>query len=550
VKFQKLIICSVILVLSYTSSIFSQTKALKSITKKDLRTHLEFVAADEFNGRETPSVELEICNLYLANLVKGYGLKPILSDGSYYQEIPVNVSTVSDARSRLRIISDVSEQNYYYQKGFGGSFRSSGTFSGEVVFVGYGLHAPEQGWNDYENIDCSGKIVVLLDGQLPENHELREIANRRWRDSRSYFPNQLGAAGVLSIINVEREKKRAEGKNIFYNTPRGRMAVSFESQRSSRSSRPSQQQSSQQQPQRPSLPFGQAEISHDVATSLLGISKSELNNMFAKISRGEKIQGKDLSSKHVELNIVTETKRDITRSVLAFVEGSDPKLKNEYVVVCAHQDHLGVRNGEIINGADDNGSGTVALLEIAQALMIERPKRSVITAWFTGEERGYMGSQYFVNNCPVPIEKISTCLNMDMLSRNDPDSLYLVASDLLSSELDGSIHKMNKKYKINFGFSYIYSNRTHPQRVYYRSDQYPHIRFGIPSVWFFCGFTPDYHTPRDVLEFVDYDKMLKATKLVYLTAYDIGNKKSLLKLDVNPEVTSRGKHNLPVESIR
>ena len=137
-----------------------------------------------------------------------------------------------------------------------------------------------------------------------------------------------------------------------------------------------------------------------------------------------------------------------------------------------------------------------------------------------------------------------------MLSRNDPESLYLVASDLLSSELDGSIHKVNKEYDINFDFSYIYSNRTHPQRVYYRSDQYPHIRFGIPSVWFFCGFTPDYHTPRDIVEFVDYKKMLKVTKLVYLTAFDVGNKEALLKLDVNPDVTSRGKHNLSVESIK
>ena len=390
----------------------------------------------------------------------------------------------------------------------------------------------------------------MLDGQLPENHKLREIANRRGRNSRSYLPSQKGASAVLTVISEDREKRMAAGEKLFYNTPRGRMAVSFESQRSARRSRPpSQQQQPEQQPQRPPLPFAQAEIRHDAAAAILGISKSELSSMFARISSGEKVQGKLLPGKRIELNIVTETKPDITRSVLAFVEGSDPKLKNEYVVVCAHQDHLGVRNGEIIAGADDNGSGTVALLEIAQALMIERPKRSVIVAWFTGEERGYIGSQYFLNNCPVPIEKISTCLNMDMLSRNDPDSLYLVASDLLSSELDGAIHKMNKKHKTNFGFSYIYSNRTHPLRVYYRSDQYPHIRFGIPSVWFFCGFTTDYHTPRDVLEFVDYKKMLRVTKLVFLTAYEIGNMKNLLKLDVNQEVTSRGKHNLSVKSI-
>ena len=525
---------------------FSQSKSLKTITEDELRLHLEFIAADEFQGRETPSPELEICTLYLANQAKRYGLKPLMPDGSYYQSIPVNVTYVSQKNTRLRVISDMGDRIYYYLKAFGGNFRTSGTYSGDVVFIGFGLSAPDKGWDDYKDVDFSGKVVVILDGQLPDGHELNTRDSRL--RSRAYALRNKGAAAVLSVVSEERENKKASGVNIFYNSPRGRMAVSYESQRSARYSRRQPQQASQ--PQRPLLPFAQADLSHDVAASILGISKSKLRSMFATISRGQQVPGKEISDTLIELKVEVETRPDNTRSVLGLVEGFDSKLKNEYVVICGHHDHLGVRNGEVMNGADDNGSAVVALLEIAQALMIERPKRSVIVAWFTGEERGYMGSQYFLNNCPVPIEKISACLNMDMLCRNDPDSLYLVASDLLSSELDGAIHKMNEKHKINFGFSYIYSNRTHPQRVYYRSDQYPHIRFGIPSVWFFCGFTPDYHTPNDDLEFVDYKKLLKATKLVYLTAYEIGNKKKLLKLDVNPEVTSRGKHNLSVESIK
>jgi Zn-dependent M28 family amino/carboxypeptidase len=138
---------------------------------------------------------------------------------------------------------------------------------------------------------------------------------------------------------------------------------------------------------------------------------------------------------------------------------------------------------------------------------------------------------------------------MDMLGRNNPDSLFLVGSDLLSSGLDASIRKMNQKSGTNFGFDYRYSNLTHPQRVYFRSDHYPFIRFGIPSVWFFCGFTSDYHTYRDVTERIDYGKFLKATRLVYATAIDIGNMKDLLKLDINPAVTSRGKLNLRESSL-
>lgn len=527
------------------SPCWAQVKGLKTITENELRMHLEFIAAEEFQGRETPSPHLEICTLYLGNLAKVYGLKPIMPDGSYYQTIPVNVTSVSQTNTRMRIISERGERVYYYEKDFGGSFRRSGSYTGDVVFVGFGLSAPDQGWDDCKDLDLSGKVVVILDGKLPERHALAATANRA--RSRINALRNKGAAAVLTVVSKDRQKKKDAGVEIFYNIPRGRMAVSYESQRRSRSSVPAKKPPIRQ---RPPLPFANSEISHEVAFEILGLSREELSEMFAKIECGQQVPGISFPKRRIELRIEVETRPDTTRNVLGLVEGSDPNLKNEYLVICAHHDHLGVRNGEVIAGADDNGSGTVALIEIAQALLTDRPKRSVIIAWFTGEERGYIGSQFFLNNCPVPIEKISACLNMDMLSRNDPESLYLVASDLLSSELDGSIHKVNKEYDINFDFSYIYSNRTHPQRVYYRSDQYPHIRFGIPSVWFFCGFTPDYHTPRDIVEFVDYKKMLKVTKLVYLTAFDVGNKEALLKLDVNPDVTSRGKHNLSIESIK
>ncbi len=133
---------------------------------------------------------------------------------------------------------------------------------------------------------------------------------------------------------------------------------------------------------------------------------------------------------------------------------------------------------------------------------------------------------------------------MDMLGRNSTDSLFLVCSDLLSSGLDASIKKVNKKSGLNFGFDYRYSNLSNPEQVYFRSDHYPFVRFGIPSVWFFSGFTPDYHTPKDITEYINYEKFYKITRLVYLTAFDIANMKELLKLDVNPKVTSRGKQNL------
>ena len=271
--------------------------------------------------------------------------------------------------------------------------------------------------------------------------------------------------------------------------------------------------------------------------------------MFTAVRQGQRLNVKELPDVYVKLDVEVENYRATSRNVIAVVEGSDPILKNEYVVICGHHDGRGIDDGEIIAAADDNGTAAVALMEIGQALLVERPKRSVILAWVTGEEQGMNGSHYFINNCPVPVEKITACLNTDMLGRNHADSLFLIGSDLLSSELDASIRKMNQKPGINFGFDYSYSNLTHPQRVYFRSDHYPFIRFGIPSVWFFCGFTPDYHTYRDVNERIDYGKFLKITKLVYATAMDIGNVKNMLKLDVNPAVTSRGNHNLRESSL-
>jgi len=286
-----------------------------------------------------------------------------------------------------------------------------------------------------------------------------------------------------------------------------------------------------------------------MAAGMLGVDKSNIAEMFRTIKSGRQVPAKVTKGIRIQMDVEVHAYETTSRNVIAMVEGSDPLLKNEYIVICGHHDHLGISDGEIIAGADDNGTATVALMEIGQALLAERPKRSVILAWFTGEEKGMNGSHYFINNCPVPVEKISACLNMDMLGRNNTDSLYLVGSDLLSSELDASINKVNSQYGINFGFNYMYSNLTHPQRVYFRSDHYPFIRFGIPGVWFFSGFTPDYHTPRDVLEFINYPKFLKITKLVYLTAFETGNSKDLLKLDVNKAVTSRGVHNMTEKSL-
>ena len=535
-----------LLLLSYSSLLLPQSRGLKTISEKELRYHLEFLGAKEFRGRETPSPELDIATLYVANWARNAGLKPIMQDGSFYQSVPVTVTTVFQPGTRIRVYGGKSEQIYYYGQAFGGNFTASGSYSGDVVFAGLGISDPETGWDDLHDLDLKGKIVIILDALRPGNKTAPGPYYYYRLNSIVSGLHDRGASAVLSVVSTEREAKLNSGFNIFDDIPSGRMGILYDSQKTKFESESIKKKV---ETGRPELAFEQAEISHELAADLLGVTINDIKEMFMQVKQGKQVAPKEVKSIRVQLDVAVESVKRASRNVIAVIEGSDPLLRNEYIVVSGHPDGLGLREGEILPGADDNCTATVALIEIAQALLTERPKRSVIIAWFTGEEKMMNGSHYFINNCPVPVEKISACLNMDMLGRNSTDSLFLVCSDLLSSELDASIKKVNKNSGISFGFDYRYSNINNPEQVYFRSDHYPFMRFGIPSVWYFSGFTPDYHTPRDATESINYTKFYKITKLVYLTAFDIGNKKDLLKLDVNPKVTSRGKHNLTESSL-
>lgn len=529
------ILLSLIILLSTSFFALAQTRGMKSIKAEDMRFHLKFLSAKEFKGRNTPSAELNIASKYIALIAEQNGLKPLMPDGSYYQEIPVEITTISPSKSHMRLITESSEQKFYFPQAFGIRIRTAdpGSVSGEIVFLGYGLSAPELEWDDYEGIDLKGKFVVILDVQLPEDHILKPAENRRLLSSRTRKAQEKGAVGIVTVISSERENTLAQNGLVFDISERLSF-LNLDLDRPS-SARPSP-------PDSLPMPFYQVEVRHDAAASILGITKNELEGMFEMISQGKPLPYRESSKKTLEIAIAFDKKKDSTLNVVGYVEGKDPRLKSEYVVIGAHHDHLAQREGRIFPGADDNASGSVAMIELVQALAVERPKRSVIFVWHTAEEKGLLGAYYFLSHCPVPLEKISANLNLDMISRNDPNSIYLIGSNKLSSELDKSIHIMNDTYT-HLRLDNKYEDPGHPDRFFFRSDQYPYIRCGIPAVWFFCGTTQDYHQETDIAEKADYKKMEKVTRLAYLTAMGVGNQPDLLKLDLNPEITTRGIHN-------
>ena len=240
-----------------------------------------------------------------------------------------------------------------------------------------------------------------------------------------------------------------------------------------------------------------------------------------------------------------------TQNVVAMIEGSDPKLKAEFVAVGAHYDHVGMNpnapgEDKISNGADDDGSGTVAVLAIAEALAKspQKPKRSILFVWHAGEEKGLLGSDYYTANPTVPIASIVTQLNIDMIGRSRPagdtneknatltaaDEIYVIGSKLMSTQLGEMSEAVNDSY-LKLKFNYKYDDPKDTERLFYRSDHYNYAKRGVPIIFYFDGVHEDYHRVGDEPQKIDYAKMEKVTRTVFATMWTIANMKERPKVD-------------------
>ena len=250
----------------------------------------------------------------------------------------------------------------------------------------------------------------------------------------------------------------------------------------------------------------------------------------------------------VNVTVALKTSPVTTQNVIAVLEGSDPVLKNEYVAIGAHYDHVGIGtpvNGDAIyNGADDDGSGTVAVLSLAEAFVRgPRPKRSMLFIWHCGEEKGLWGSQYFTENPTIPIGQVITQLNIDMIGRtkkeNDvpanqplpkPGEVYLIGSKLMSTDLGEISEAVNKSY-LNLSFNYKYDDPKDPEQFFYRSDHYNYARKGVPIIFYMDGVHEDYHRPSDSIEKIDYQNVEKVTRTIYATGWELANRAARPRVD-------------------
>ncbi len=519
-------------------------RGVKLITAADMKEPMRFLGAKEFRGRPAPSLELDIASRYIALEAERIGLKPLMPNGSYFQDLPVEVTTMSSARSHLRVFGPGGELRLSFPQAFTTSIRTGGEWSavGGLVFAGSALNGAELKWDDA--IDLRGRFVVLLEGSPPPPGAPAAPASAA--AARTRLLREKGAIGTVTVISREREENFARQGLTFDVGERLRwLDVDTVNPSPPPAPRPAGAQAAPAQAPAASGPFYTVEVRHDAAAALLGVTADQLRGYFGAIAQNQPVPPRAMADRSLDVAVLFERTRRTTPNVVAYLPGSDPVLKDEYVVIGSHHDHLNAREGRILPGADDNASGSVAMLTLAKAMMVERPKRSVIFVWHTAEERGLVGAYYFVQHCPVPVDKITANLNLDMITRNDPNGIYLIGSNKISSELDKSFKDVNAA-SVKLTLDYKYEDPGEPNRFFFRSDHYPYMRYGIPGVWIFCGTTPDYHTERDVEERVDYAKMEKVTRLTYLVAMDIGNRPALLALDLHPEIKTRGAHNMKV----
>lgn len=509
------------------------TAYAQSITATDLEKHLRVLAADDMEGRETGTRGQKKAADYIAKHFKSEKLAAIVKaeNGKTGYLQPFNLYR----KAWGEVYAKAGSKRFDYLKDFttNGLFKLPQETSYETIFAGYGIS--DAAYDDYAGKDVTGKVVVVLDGE-PKKADGTSIisgsstaskwgAADSWR-AKTTLAKDKGAAHIVIISG--------ETGDDFKRVVAQRSALAGRFNRLSFKSTDENVGA-----------VGSLLVSAEMGAALLNATKEQLTKASEQIAQAGKPVASTLKG---QVNLKAERKEEIvsTENVMGFLEGTDKK--DEVVVISSHYDHIGISaDGKINNGANDDGSGTVSVLEIAQAFAKAKadgkgPRRSILFLTVTGEEKGLLGSQYYADQDPViPLEKTVCDLNIDMVGRVDDlhegksdNYIYVIGSDKLSSELHTISEATNAKY-INMELDYKYNDPKDPQRIYYRSDHYNFAKHKVPIAFYFNGLHPDYHRPTDDVEKINFKLAEKSARLVFYTAWDIANRDQRLVVDSNKQ---------------
>jgi len=485
-----------------------------AISPELVRGHAFFLASDSLQGRSSPSPGLEVAAGYISGVFQSNGFQPV--QGSYFNRVPLNIVSLGEKNS-LSIKKDGTERSYEIKSEFTPfDMTANRTASGNVVFAGYGITAPEFSYDDYSGIDVKGKIVFVL------RHEPGE------EDTASVFEGSKATkySNVADKAQIAREHGAAalmvatDPLNHTSLTPRGFPWPSL-SKFLPKDALPITLGTDEEK----KIPV--VHVGEEVISQLFG-SVESLKGLQREIDSAVKPKSFEIPGTTAAVQTSTSVKDMSAQNVVGFLEGSDPKLKKEIVVIGAHYDHVGVQRagqpGEdlIFNGADDNASGTTALLAVAAAFGHSpvKPRRSVLLMAFAAEERGLLGSRAYVENPLLPLENTVAMVNLDMVGRNSFDSLSVIGGGK-SPDLARIAQEENAKV----GFNLVIENLSSGG-----SDHMSFQRKNVPFLFFFSGFHTDYHKVTDHADLLNIPKIARVATLTFRTAWRVANEESKYKL--------------------
>jgi hypothetical protein len=524
------------LLLSLSSDLAAQSIAPgnDAIRRDALRADLYFLASDELRGRLTEYPENRIAALFIRSRFERLGLKPMGPESSFFQPYVLSKASLGERNSfDLRAPAGPTLSYRVKQDFVPQSFSASGTAEAEVVFAGYGIQAAKLNHYDFESDVFRGKIALVFDHEPgekdPESLFDGAVTSEYSRDLRkALYAQSAGAVAILYVADAHNhpgevvnftELAEQSWPEIPRRMPRLSLARWTDSVR---------------------IPA--IAISPTVAAAILGPTGKTLEELARLAEASGGAAPLPVPGLRVALTASVAQEAITDRNLVAAIEGSDARLKDEWVVICAHYDHDGADDQRIFNGADDDGSGTVALLAIAEAYAEAaregaRPRRSVLFAAWNSEERGLLGAWAYAESPLIPLERTIAALNMDMIGRNEEVPVgggrrfrglevqtaesnrnrINILGHTYSRDLKARVEESNRMVELELLMRYD-NNESNLLR---RSDQWPFLQKGVPSLFFHTGLHPDYHTEFDRPEKIEYEKLERIAKLVHQTSWDL-----------------------------